>query len=265
MNEIFYLYAVFRQCCTNMLKGESKIVACLISGIIIFNGVHAQEWGGEEDRSIWANWAFGVNGGITSYFGDLSIFDSEIIQKFSFESNTALSILFSKSLIPNKLSVTGQLLEGNLKARKNAVSFRSILFEYNLHLRLDVLGLWLNDKPHKFGIVGYGGMGQFFFATNKYLFTEGLTENESYKTGVPEFVFFFGGSVYYKVSPKVSISADLSLHQCRTDRLDNHVRRNNFDYFSFMNAGIAYQVKSLKKPPLRNKARIANTSFQFSN
>jgi hypothetical protein len=80
---------------------------------------------------------------------------------------------------------------------------------------------------------------------------------------VPEFVFFFGGEMYYNVNSNFGITVDLSLRQCRNDRLDDFVKNDDFDYYSYLSIGINYYLKTLKRIPLKNKAKLANTSFMF--
>jgi hypothetical protein len=235
------------------------LVVCLI----MHSFSYCQEWGGEDDRSIWSNWQVSVNGGVTSFFGDLSIYDSDVFRKINLESHGAWSIVCVKSLFTNKVSLGGQFLVGNLQGSKKSIAFMSEVYEYNFHLKFDFSELWFNGKPHLLGIAGFGGIGQFFFKASRFNYSEGLTQKITDRSHVPEFVFFFGGSVYYRISPSIALNAELSLHQCRTDRLDNLAQGKRFDYFSNLEAGIFYYIRSLKKTPLRNKARIANSNFQF--
>lgn len=246
-----------------MQRGELIFIKFLFYGILISGTIQAQTWGGEEDKSLWSNWMIGVGGGLSSYFGDISVYDAEGSKKLTNESGSCWSITMTKVLIANKLYLSGQFMEGNLKATKNTLSFRTKLYEYNFHLKLDVAGLWRKDKSQNFGVITYAGIGQFFYNAQKFTYNGDYGVYSNLKPGKPEFVFFFGGLAYYKLNQKLRLNLDLSLHQCRTDKMDNLVKSDSFDYFSMFSAGINYYIKSFKKQPLRNKARIANASFIF--
>jgi len=64
-----------------------KIFLVLIISSPLF--VSAQKWGGVPDSKFWNNWSINVNAGLTSYFGDLSYYDSDVIEKLSSESGIA--------------------------------------------------------------------------------------------------------------------------------------------------------------------------------
>ena len=69
----------------------------------------AQKWGGARKPGFWDNWAVNVNAGLTSFYGDLSIYDSEIMQKLKNESGPAMGLIVTKSF-NDKFGVSGQFL-----------------------------------------------------------------------------------------------------------------------------------------------------------
>ncbi|MBC8485893.1 MAG: porin family protein [Bacteroidetes bacterium] len=231
-------------------------VATIFLGIIVLQTAHSQCLNNDMRAEIRNMWSINVNAGLTSYFGDLSIYDSKIGNKLTKESGPAFGAILTKH-INNKFGISGQLLYGNLKSTKNNVSFKSKLFEYNLHARVNFISLFSPCKQHNFGIVGYAGIGQFLVETTKYKYSDGYTEIIIHNSSVPEFVYFFGVGIYYKVADKIGITADLALRQCRNDRLDDYVKNNNYDYYSFLNIGVTYYINTLINPPRKkNKANI---------
>ena len=54
------------------------------------------------------------------------------------------------------------------------------------------------------------------------------------------------------------------MRQCRNDRLDDYVKNDDFDYYSYLSIGISYYINTFKKAPLKNKARLANNNFLFN-
>lgn len=236
----------------------------LITGILISPLSHSQTWGGQKPTDLWSDWSVNLSGGLTSYFGDLSLHDFEVGAKLSKESGPAMSIILTKHIFRNAVGLSGQVMAGSLEGRKSSIAFKTELFEYNLHARIDFVNLFDPQKNHTLGIAGYAGIGQFIFSTVKVVGAEGILEKFSHDSHTPEFVFFFGGGFHYKISDQIGLTADLALRQCRNDRLDDYIINDDFDYYSFLSVGITYQITSLKHAPIRNKARLANTSFLFS-
>jgi hypothetical protein len=235
----------------------------LTAGIFISQSCYSQGWGGQVPTGLLTNWTININGGFTSYFGDLSIHDLDLGAKLEKESGPAMGLILTKNIFKDAVSLSGQLLAGKLEGHKCNISFTADLLEYNVQARVDFISLFMLNKRHAFGIIGYTGVGQFLFSTKKVEVEERIVKNYQHDARVPEFVFFFGGGVYYKVSHSFGITADLALRQCRNDRLDDYVKNDDYDYYSYLSIGISYSINTFKKAPLKNKARLANNNFLF--
>jgi hypothetical protein len=238
-------------------------ITCLTTGFLISSAGYSQKWGGATPIGLLTNWNININGGLTSYFGDLSLHDFDVGAKLKTESGPAVSLILTKNIFKDAISLSGQLLTGKLEGRKSNISFTAELLEYNLHARVDFVDLLMLKKSHAFGIIGYAGAGQFLFTTKKVVMEEGTVMNFEHTARVPEFVFFFGGGVYYKVNSNFGITADLALRQCQNDRLDDYVKNDDFDYYSYLSIGMSYYLTTFKRAPLKNKARLANSNFRF--
>jgi hypothetical protein len=249
------------------MKAKILLIAitCLTTGFLISSAGYSQKWGGATPIGLLTNWNININGGLTSYFGDLSLHDFDVGAKLKTESGPAVSLILTKNIFKDAISLSGQLLTGKLEGRKSNISFTAELLEYNLHARVDFVDLLMLKKSHAFGIVGYAGAGQFLFNTKKVVMEEGTVMNFEHNTRVPEFVFFFGGGMYYRVNSNFGITADLALRQCQNDRLDDYVKNDDFDYYSFLSIGMSYYLTTFKRAPLKNKARLANSNFRFSS
>ncbi len=237
----------------------------LIFGIFISYSGYSQAWGGTQINGLLTNWTVNINAGFTSYFGDLSLHDLNIGAKLEKESGSAFGLIITKNIFRDAIGLSGQLIAGNLQGRKDEISFSAKLLEYNLHARIDFVDLWMLRKNHAMGVVGFAGIGQFIFETKKVESNEGFDLTYDHASRVPEFVFFFGGGVYYKLNSNIGITADLALRQCQNDRLDDYVKNDDFDYYSYLSVGVSYYINSIKRAPLKNKARIANSSFMFDS
>ncbi len=207
----------------------------------------AQYWGGKGRQSFWDNWSINGNVGLTSFFGDLSLYDSDITGKLTKESNVAASGILTK-YINSKIGVAGQLLYGGLKGENaSGMSFEANVVEYNVHLRVDLVNLIWPDNFSDFGMEAYGGIGQFIFKVTQWDLHDGeLTVNEHF-TGVPEFVYFAGAGMHYKITDKFAVTADMALRQAQNDKLDDFTKNDNFDYYTHLSFGVTYYIDSFKK------------------
>ena len=168
------------------------------------------------------------------------------MEKLTKESGPAISGILTKHIYNNKFGISGQLLNGSLKGENmSKVSFEATFIEYNLHARIDFINLFSPDNILKFGINGYAGIGQFLFRTTKYDRRADNEEISVENTGTPEFVYFGGLGVYYKITDKFSITADMSMRQAQNDKLDDLNKNENFDYYTHISIGVTYHIESM--------------------
>jgi hypothetical protein len=224
--------------------------------------LYSQDWGGLKPNGFWDHWSVNANAGFTSYYGDLSYHDSEVSGKLNNESGPAYGLMITKHF--NKLfGISGELIYGNIKGGNNKnISFKTQLAEYNIQARLDFIRLMFPNRSPKFGIEGHAGIGQFLFKSTKY---ELKGENETtniHETGVPEFVYFYGAGMHYHVGHSFALIMEMSLHHAQNDKLDNLVKNNDFDYYSYLSIGVTYYIDSFKTSPLKNKARLAHSGVR---
>jgi len=246
-------------------KQHIQLTIPLLGAFIFFSLVsYPQQWTGNQNAYYWNMWSVNAQAGISSYYGDLSIYDHQINEKIKNESGPSFSLGVTK-YFNRALSATGQILYGGLEATKNDVSFEADILEYNLSLRLDVLNLFNPLISNRYGVIGFAGLGQFLFTTNKYEYIEGNMENFNHSTRVPEFVYFAGGEIYYNFNNNLGISANLSIRQCQNDKIDNVVKNLDFDYYSVFSVGVTYYLTKFVKSPPRNKARIAHNSKRLKH
>ena len=208
--------------------------------------MQAQAWGGRRKPTIWDNWSLNVNGGLTSFFGDLSIYDSDIMQKLSKESGPAMGLIISK-YFNDKIGISGQFLMGGLKGEDvRGTSFESSFYEYNFHVRVELINTIFPNNMTNFGMNLYGGIGQFVFKTTKWQNVDGQEEVFTKDTRTPEFVYFFGTGFQYTFKDKYGINLDVALRQARNDYLDYEVKNGNNDYYTHLSLGLTYYIQSFK-------------------
>jgi hypothetical protein len=224
--------------------------------------VYSQNWGGYIPKDISSSWSVTLNTGCLSYFGDLSKYDTDIEKKTSCESGLALSGMVTKE-IGHCFDISGQVLSGSLKGSNNGTSFRTKLLEYNLQSRINFIDLLWPAKTHSFGLTGFVGIGQVVFSAHKIIKSESSVVNVTEQSAGPGFVFICGGGVHFNATNHLGFSVELSLRQYPKDCIDDLRMNHDSDYYSYFSAGVSYFIKSLTRPPLRNKARLANSSCRF--
>lgn len=231
------------------MKTKIQLIAVLIvlTGTLISQSADAQGWGSRKKAGLWDNWSLNLNAGLSSFFGDLSKFDSEIMEKLTQESGPAFSGILTKHL-NTKIGLSGQLFYGGLKGENNSgVSFEATIIEYNFHVRFNIVNLLSPNNNSKLGIETYGGLGQFLFKTTQYDLRNTENKVTIKDTGTPEFVYFFGAGLSYKVMRSIGITVDVAMRQARNDYLDDFVKNNNNDYYSYISIGGTYYIDSFKK------------------
>ncbi|MEZ5195961.1 MAG: outer membrane beta-barrel protein [Bacteroidales bacterium] len=215
------------------------VLLTLLVGISIPQITSAQGWGGKRSKpGLWDDWSVNLNAGLTSFFGDLSKFDSEIMEKLSKESGPAFSGIITKH-INNKFGISGQLLYGNLQGENNLqVAFEASVIEYNISGSVDFINLFSPDNLSKFGIIAYGGVGQFIFQSQKIDYREESPSVVQQKTGTPEFVYFFGLGANYDIGDRFAVTLDFAMRQAQNDKLDDYkTKDDSFDYYFILKHG----------------------------
>jgi hypothetical protein len=196
-----------------------------------------------------------LNAGITSYFGDLSVYDINPYGKVIKESLPGFGIITTLQLTKT-FGISGQVLQANLKATKEDISFKTRIFEYNIHGRINFLNLFNIPHDHDFTFEGYAGIGQFFYTVTKETTYSLYTDRIVYPVEVPEFVYFFGGGAAYRITKYTSLTVDLAIRQCQTDRLDDYQANDDFDYYSYFSMGLSIDIGRLINPYLKTRYRL---------
>jgi len=183
------------------------------------------------------NWSFGVQAGLFSYFGDLSVYDSDLTNKIKKESGPAFGVSATK-YFGKFTAVSGELISGQVKAKKDSISFESNIIEYNAQVQFDIIKLFFFDSNSNVSLLLLGGIGNVLFNSIKY----SKTENKNYSTRVPEFIYFFGGRIEYHASRLIKVGLGISIKQLQNDKLDGTAKNSDYDYYSYANIGVAFKL-----------------------
>jgi len=206
------------------------------------------EWCGPKKRVLFQNWTVNASIGFTSYFGDLSQYDLSPVNKMVFESKPAYGLKLTK-YIKNIFGISGQVIYGGFQSDyKPQHTFQTKLLEYSVQAGLDIINLIFPRNTLKYGLEAYVGAGQFIFRTSVFTVNDGLQSPNTFSTGVPEFVYFFGGELYYTINNRFRVTVDLSIRQAQNDNIDKYLKNGDFDYYSLLNVGISYSLGKLFIP-----------------
>lgn len=232
-----------------------------ILGIILLSqSIDAQDWRIEPDLALQNKWDINMNAGANSFYGDISSYDNNFIGKLEHESGFATGVIVTKRF-GDVFGLSGQVVAGKLEGHKNNISIRSSILEYNLHFRMDLIRLFTDNSKSRIKMDAFAGIGNFMFESTKEEFIEGEIITSYHKARVPEFVYLLGTGLSYDITEKISISSELSIKQCQNDKVDIVVAGVDYDYYSYLSIGITYHFRSLKRGPVRNKARIAHNDL----
>ncbi len=233
----------------------------LLSASLLLSMVHAyagspDEWRGTRGIFILENWSLNLNLGFTSYYGDLSQYDANYIEKLIFESKPAAGVKLTKYLHP-VVGIAGQLIYGGFRSEfLPEHSFNLKLLEYNLQVVVDATPLIFRGRSLPFGMEISAGMGQFLFQTSVVSATAEEQAPASILDGTPEFVYFFGGTFYYRINTHFRATADLSIRQAQNDNIDKYIKSDDYDYYSWFAVGFSWMINStfsLKRYKAMNK------------
>lgn len=221
-----------------------------------FFAANSDEWKSGSGNIFLQNWTVNLSFGCTSYFGDLSQYDQYALQKLMLESKPAAGLKVTKYFHP-VFGLSGQLIYGGFKSDyRPQHAFETRLLEYSLLASLDVWKLIFSKRSFHYGLEAYLGAGQFMFQSTAYMNVDGVQEAAPFKNGTPEFVYFFGGSLYYNLNHQFRITTDLAIRQAQNDNVDKYISGDDFDYYSWFSIGVTYLINtrvSVKRYRARNR------------
>lgn len=201
----------------------------------------------EPSHWLFYKWNIELLGGATSYFGDLSIYDLNPILKIAKESTPAISLRITKPIFNERIGFSGQLIKGGFRCDYSpASSFQTKIFECNVQMHANIIKIINPYKDLRFEWKVYAGMGQFKFNITGGPESTILENGSIYNPQVPEFVYFFGSTLSYKIIDSFRLTLDLSTRQAQNDYLDLYRYSHNFDYYSFLAIGLSYQIDDIK-------------------
>ena len=195
------------------------------------------------DKEIFKHWSINFNSGRTSFFGDVTAYDDELSEKLSKESSMGYGFNIARQISP-VVGLGVEFLMGKLVGSTSVSNFETNIIDYNFHITIDAANLFMPGNNANFLPYGKFGLGQFKF-DSKLCFDDPEKDDIIVDTGIPEFLYMFGGGINYRLSNSFNINAEISLRMINNDKLDGKSSSSDEDYYSYLSFGITYKINNV--------------------
>ncbi len=191
------------------------------------------------------NWSVNVNGGRTSFFGDVSLYDEEFSEKMSKEGSWAYGAGVYRQLTPI-FALGGDILIGQLAGSNSRSKFTSNIKEATVNLTVNMVNLFIPDNNARFIPYAKFGMGQFTYDT-KLIFDDPNKADIISASESPEFLYLFGGGAYYIISHSFDVNLEMMGRRMNNDKIDGTTNKKDDDYYSYFSIGFTYNINNVPR------------------
>ena len=189
------------------------------------------------------NWSLNINGGKTSFYGEVSLYDDKFTKKLSNESSWGYGLELSRQMTPI-FGLSGQLLFCSLLGSNSSSMFKADIMEYTINTTFNFVNLLMPGNNSHFFIYGKMGMGQFQFKS-RLIYNDIEKEDKLVESDSPEFLFLIGGGIYYKISNSFDVNAEMAARLINNDNLDaSSNNKNDKDYYTYLSIGLTYKINN---------------------
>ncbi len=209
-------------------------------------------------------WSVSLNTGLTSFFGDLSVYDSDIGKKISAESKIGGGIFVTKK-ISNTFSAGGQILYAGLKGAKSDIYFTGTVIEASFMAMINLTKFINPNNPNrKLNIYATFGMGLGSVKSKLFdINTDSLIKEFGYSTNTIETVVPLGSRFLYSLNNSFDFTFDISIRRIDTDKLDTQIGNDNRDYYSYFAFGFTYHLFKSKYSDVRYNRSKSSPKRKF--
>lgn len=187
-------------------------------------------------------WSINVNGGRTSFFGDVSLYDEQFDEKMTKEGSWACGVGIARQLT-YVFSIEGQAVFGQLAGSNSKSEFLSNINEYSVQLTADLVNMLIPDNRASLHPYAKLGMGQFNFNTALKYYDPNKA-NIVVESTTPEFVYLFGGGAFYILSNSFDLNAEFLARRMNNDRIDGTPNKEDDDYYSYFSVGVVFKINN---------------------
>lgn len=194
----------------------------------------------------------GFNVGAVSYFGDLSIYDFEPLNKLRDESGIGIDVFLSKQ-VNQYLNIRLNLGTGNTRSNKPSIntSFYNRFSNVNLELAFSIRELILPYSSTRIDFGVQAGYGLFLYRSVSYnpdnlnvIKIGGLNQDKKKQGNAnPGAGFSSGYYIAYNLTDKIILNHIANFVLLNTDNFDAIIGTTGInDRILFLNVGIAYRI-----------------------
>jgi hypothetical protein len=189
------------------------------------------------------NWSVNVNGGQTSFFGEVSLYDDELSEKLSKEGSWSYGFILSRQLTP-VFGLSGQVIFGTLKGANTRSQFEADIMEYTLNTTINLVNLLIPENDARFYLYAKLGFGQFQFKS-QLMFDEPEKQDLFVESEVPEFLYLIGGGACYKINYALEVNTEATVRLVNNDKIDGSVNnKDDNDYYTYISLGVTYNINN---------------------
>lgn len=239
----------------------------IISGLLVIcNYCIAQPYG------LNKNWILGGNIGVTSFFGDLSVNDNELIKKLNSESDWGLGLKVGKQISP-VFTFDLSYFNGKLRGSNPSLyySFSTNINEVSLSTDVSLLQMLVPDNSTGFDIYAKAGAGMSWFTSVKDQIANtdagpDLGAQVSEETGIKNSTFYMAGiGLSYALGYNLKAVSEFAGRFTKTDELDAHKGSTSIkDYYTVLSLGLTYTLNSGKHTYHNTYVSPSSVAHRFS-
>lgn len=193
------------------------------------------------------NWSINVNGGKTTFFGDVSLYDDEFAEKLEKESSWAYGFILSRQVSP-VIGLNGQMTFGSLVGTNSVSKFKADIMEYSFSMTLNLLNILIPKNDAHFFPYAKFGLGQFKFKST-LSYNDTNQEDRVVKANSPEFMYLFGAGAFYKISHTFDINLEITSRIIYNDKLDGTKGNRDYDFYAYLSLGLSYKINNKPRDP----------------
>lgn len=229
---------------------------------------HSQRWSKlYHTPEAYRDWMFSLSGGTALYYGGLSNYDLDPVQKIPKESNLAYSASLGKWIKPY-LAARINFQKGKLNSVKSNREMNSSYNEYSGQLLINVTEFFNYQAGYQRMFYSYVfiGYGLIDFTSSSYVNnTDGTTtliKEWGADKMITEWVAPVGIGFAYNFNQNFTFSFDATYHYTNTDKLDA-ITNDSKDFMLYLALGINYNFNLktingyISRPKSRQKLKWA--------
>ena len=242
-----------------MFKGQYKLSFFLITTMLVL--LFGQQ--ANAQSSIDHNWYFNINGGASTFFGDVQNKDFSF-SNLSDQTDFGFGGRLGKYISP-VFAIHLQGLYSNLKGQKQShdLKFTSNLTEAQLGVTVNFSNLFGGAKSRTVSIYGFTGFGGIFFTSDARQLSTGLPVDESENViSAPDnesqsaLIIPVGLGIDFKLAPKLYFNLETGLRLINSDKPDGIVSGSRKDTYYYSSLGLSFDFGKKKVKPTKESSSI---------